>query len=161
MSNDRTPSVAPVGTFTVLDMMLFVAASALSLLLMRSLRPPEATWEDYLSLTAFCGPAGLSVFGPWAVRRQFTESEREELHPGEWLWVALGATWLAAAPLLGSTAGKGIMLFAGLLAVVAGITGLVTLILSLAGLRRRPWTHWAGVVVALLHAAVIFVRWQI
>jgi hypothetical protein len=161
MSNDRTPSVAPVGTFTVLDMMLFVAASALSLLLMRSLRPPAATWEDYLALAAFCSPAGLSVFGPWAVRRQFTEGEREELHPGEWLWVALGATWLAATPLMAATAGTGIMLFSGLLAVFAGITGLVTLILSLAGLRSRPWTHWAGIVVALLHLSPIFVRWQI
>ena len=158
---DRGTSGTPFGTFTVLDLMLFIVASSVSMLLMRQLRPAVPTPGDYLALSAFCGPAGLAVFGPWAVRRQFVEGDREELDAGEWLWIALGGTWLAATPLLVATAGKGIVVFSGMLAVFAAVTGFISLLQSLSRLRRRAWTHWAGIVVCVLHGAPVLVGWRI
>jgi hypothetical protein len=146
------------GTFTVLDIMLFVAACSVSILLIRLLRPPAPTWEDYLLLTAYCGPAGLSVFGPWAVRRQFVDSQREELHTGEWLWIALGGGWIAAAPLMLAAGGKGVRFFTSLVAVFVLVPGAIALVQSLPYARRRPWTHWAGIALCLLHAAPALVE---
>jgi hypothetical protein len=152
MTNSDTRSI---GTFTVLDVMLFVAACSVSILLIRVLRPPAATLTDYLALTAYCGPAGLSVFGPWAVRRQFVDSSREELWPGEWLWVALGGSWLAATPLAFVMGGAGVQLFTAFLAVLLVIPALVALLQSLAEPTRKPWTHWTGISLSLLHAAPV------
>jgi hypothetical protein len=142
-----------MGTFTVLDIMLFVAACSVSVLLIRILRPPAATLGDYVQLTAYCGPAGLSVFGPWAVRRQFLESSREELWPGEWLWIILGGSWLGATPLAFAIGAKGIEFFSAFLAAFFMIPALVALLQSLTGSVRKPWTHWAGIFLSLLHAA--------
>ena len=146
-------SPSSLGVFTVLDMLLFVAASSVSILLIRLQRPAVPTLEDYMWLTAYCGPAGLSVFGPWAVRRQFVDSEREELHTGEWLWIALGGAWIAATPLMLALGGVGVGYFTGLIAVVAFVPAIVAFVQSLPGARRRPWTHWAGIALALLHAS--------
>jgi hypothetical protein len=144
------------GTFTVLDIMLFVAASSMSIVLIRMLRPPSAMLQDYVELIAYCGPAGLSVFGPWAVRRQFLESNRDELWPGEWLWIVLGGSWLAATPLAFVMGGQGVEFFAIFLAVVLMIPAAIALLQSLGGSARRPWTHWAGIALCLLHAAPAF-----
>jgi hypothetical protein len=152
MTESKSASSA-FGVFTVLDMLLFVAASSVSILLIRLQRPQVPTLEDYLLLTATCGPAGLSLFGPWAVRRQFVDSDRDELQPGEWLWVALGGAWLAATPLMLAIGGRGVEFFTGLIAVVAFVPAVVAFVQSLPGVRRRPWTHWAGIVLALLHAS--------
>ncbi len=152
MSTSNT-TARTIGTFTVLDIMLFVAACSVSVLLIRLLRPPAPTWEDYLMLTGYCGPAGLSVFGPWAVRRQFVDSAREELHAGEWLWIALGAGWLAATPLMLAARGKGVEFFTVLLAVASIVPGFIALVQSLNDALRRPWTHWAGILLCLLHGA--------
>jgi hypothetical protein len=146
-------SVRPIGTFTVLDIMLFVAACSVSIVLMRMLRPPAATLQDYLYLAAYCGPAGISVFGPWAVRRQFLENLREELWPGEWLWIVLGASWLGATPLAFVLGGEGVEFFTAFLAGVLMIPALVALFQSITTPGRKPWTHWAGIVLSLLHAA--------
>lgn len=157
MTNAAT-STRSLGTFTVLDIMLFVAACSVSILLIRLLRPPAPTWEDYLLLTAYCGPAGLSVFGPWAVRRQFVDSQREELYTGEWLWIALGGGWIAATPLMLAAGGKGVQFFTALVAVVVLVPGSIALIQSLPYALRRPWTHWAGIALCLLHAAPALVE---
>jgi hypothetical protein len=146
------------GTFTVLDIMLFVAACSVSTLLIRKLLPAAPTLEDYLMLTAYCGPVGLSVFGPWAVRRQFVDSQREELHTGEWLWIALGGAWIAAAPLMLMAGGRGVKFFTGLVAVVAIVPGFIAFIQTLPYALRRPWTHWAGIALCLLHAAPALVE---
>jgi len=153
-------SVSPrsVGTFTVLDIMLFVAASSVSILLIRVLRPPIPTLEDYLLLTAYCGPAGLSVFGPWAVRRQFVDSQREELDSGEWLWIVLGAGWMAATPMMLVAGGHGVKFFTGLVAVLAILPGIVALIQTIPTATRHPWTHWAGIFLCMLHAAPALVE---
>lgn len=141
------------GTFTVLDIMLFVAACSVSIVLMRMLRPPGATLSDYLWLMSLCGPAGVSVFGPWAVRRQFVDSPREELWPGEWLWIVLGGSWLAATPLAFVMGGQGVEFFASFLAVVLMVPAIVALTQSLGSRTAKPWTHWAGIALSLLHAA--------
>jgi hypothetical protein len=151
-TNNSANSARSIGTFTVLDIMLFVAACSISTVLIRLLRPPAATLWDYLSLTATYGPAGLSLFGPWAVRRQFLESSRDELWPGEWLWIALGGTWLAATPLALVMGGKGVEFVTQFLALVLLIPATVALIQSLSGPARKPWTHWTGIALSLLHA---------
>ena len=153
-----TSSARSFGTFTVLDIMLFVAACSVSILLIRQLRPPAPTLGDYLLLTAYCGPAGLSVFGPWAVRRQFVDSQREELHTGEWLWIALGGGWISAAPLMLAAGGKGVKFFTALVAAAVIVPGSIALIQSLPHTLRRPWTHWTGIVLCLLHAAPAMVE---
>jgi len=145
-----------LGTFTVLDILLFVAASSVSALLIREQLPEVPTTEDYLILTSYCGPAGLSVFGPWAVRRQFMDNHREFLQPGEWLWIGLGGAWLAAAPLIAVLKGTGVNYFTSLIAAVAFVPAIVASIQSLPGASRRPWTHWAGIGLCLLHASPAF-----
>ena len=155
---NATTSTRSFGTFTVLDIMLFVAACSVSILLTTKLLPPAPTWEDYLLLTAYCGPAGLSVFGPWAVRRQFVDSQREELHTGEWLWIALGGGWIAAAPLVLAAGGQGVKFFSALVAVAVIVPGSIALIQSLPNALRRPWTHWAGIALCMLHAAPALVE---
>jgi hypothetical protein len=156
MSTGTTTS-QPIGTLTVSDLMLLVAASSVSILLIVKLLPAVPTTDDYLLLSAYCGPAGLAVFGPWAVRRQFVDSSREELEPGEWLWIALAGAWLAATPLILVTAGSGIAVFSALMMVLGAIVGLTALVQSFLQPRRRPWTHWAGILLCLLHAAPLFV----
>ena len=153
-----TASTRTFGTFTVLDIMLFVAACSVSTLLIRKLLPPAPTFNDYLMLTAYCGPVGLSVFGPWAVRRQFVDSQREELFTGEWLWIALGGGWIAAAPLLLAAGGRGVKFFTALVAVAVIVPSIIAFIQSLPFALRRPWTHWAGIALCLLHAAPALVE---
>jgi hypothetical protein len=138
--------------FTVFDMLLFVGACSVSILLIRLLRPADPSLEDYLYLSAYCGPAGISVFGPWAVRRQFLESGREQLFPGEWLWITLGGAWLAAAPMLVLVRGQGVEFFSGLVATITALPALVALLQSISSERGKPWTHWTGIVLCLTHA---------
>jgi hypothetical protein len=148
-----TTSEQRVGTYTVLDMLLFVAACSVSALMIRQLRPASPSIEDYLLLSCYCGPAGLSLFGPWAVRRQFLDSAREELEPGEVLWIALGGAWLAGAPLQ-IAAGRGsVAVFSGFVAVASFVPALVAYVQSLARPSRRPWTHWVGITLCFLHTA--------
>ena len=151
MSQNPVPD-RTFGTITVSDLMLLVAASSVSILLIRMLLPAVPTADDYLLLTAYCGPAGLAVFGPWAVRRQFVDSNREELEAGEWLWIALAGGWLAATPLIIVTRGNGVAFFSGMMAAVGALVGIIALIQSLANPRRRPWTHWAGILLCLMHS---------
>ena len=139
-----------LGTFTVLDMLLFVCACSVSMVLIRLLRPPGATLSDYLLLTAYCGPAGVSVFGIWAVRRQFLESNREELFPGEWLWILMGGGWISATPMMLAAGGQGVRFYTGLMAVAVSVPGAVALVQSMVG-GRKPWTHWAGIALCLMH----------
>lgn len=157
MAAQRSNTLAHVGpgTFTVLDLMLLVAASTLSVLLMRFLLPTEATWEDYLALIFFCAPAGLAVLGPWVMRRQFAEGNRDELYAGEWLWIALAGVWVTSSPLILLAQVSEFSISVGIwtLAVGCAIAGPIALGQSITSPRRFPWTHWAGIVLCFLHAA--------
>jgi drug/metabolite transporter (DMT)-like permease len=140
------------GTFTVFDIMLFVAACSVSILLIRTLRSPGASLDEYLTLTAYCGPAGVGLFGPWAVRRQFVDRDRDELWPAEWLWLVMGSSWLAAIPIAMRGGRDGIQFVSHLFALMFLVPAVVAIVQSLSWRERRPWTHWIGILLCLLQS---------
>jgi hypothetical protein len=89
-----------LGAMTMLDMLALIAACAVSVFVIRAFAPPQLTAADVLLLATFCGPAGLAVFGPWVIRRQFLMGRRDSLAAGEFLWLVLAGGWVAFTPAL-------------------------------------------------------------
>ena len=153
-----SPSVGR-GTFTVLDLMLLVAASTLSLLFMRALIPSEGGWAARVAVISFCSPAGVAVLGPWVVRRQFTERIRDELYVGEWLWLALAGGWGTVLPLSWLVTMPNLFMFVAGWIVAIGCAAVVAIALgqSIASRHRYPWTHWVGITLCLFETGPILV----
>lgn len=147
------PVRSSVGTITVLDLILLVAASSVSILLMKRLLPATPTLRDFLHAGSHGAPVGLALFGPWAVRRQFVDGTRDELQAGEWLWIGLGAIWITSLPILMFHKSEAIHFLADATGIVAGVLGVLGFVHSLIRFRGRSWTHWAGVLLCLIAGA--------